>query len=120
MVYFTGDIHGDPRGVTNFSDKHKLTKNDTIILLGDVGANYYQNKHDWGVKSWLDSTGVNILCIHGNHEMRPSNIDTYKLTEWNGGKVWVEEDFPNLKFAKDGEIYNIEGLRYIAIGGPTV
>ena len=30
----------------------------------------------------------------------------YKLQEWNGGKVWVEEAYPNILFAKDGEIYD--------------
>lgn len=39
------------------------------------------------------------------------------LTEWNGGKVWVQEKYPQLLFTKDGEIYTIDGKRYIAIGG---
>ena len=33
------------------------------------------------------------------------------------GTVWYEAAYPNLLFAKDGEIYTIEGLRHIAIGG---
>lgn len=35
----------------------------------------------------------------------------YKLQEWNGGKVWVEEAYPNILFAKDGEIYDIAGIQ---------
>ena len=34
-----------------------------------------------------------------------------------GGEVLVEDDFPSLLFAIDGEIYDIGGLDTIAIGG---
>ena len=117
MVFLTGDIHGDPSRVIAFSERNDLTENDTIIILGDVGANYYMNRRDSLIKTELDDIGVDILCIHGNHEIRPSNISSYHLREWNGGKVWIEDEYPHLIFAKDGEIYNIEGNRYIAIGG---
>ncbi len=33
------------------------------------------------------------------------------------GKVYIEEDNPNLIFAKDGETYNIDGKSVLAIGG---
>ncbi|WP_221934318.1 hypothetical protein, partial [Klebsiella pneumoniae] len=33
------------------------------------------------------------------------------------GTVWYEYQFPNLLFAKDGEIYDIEGLKHLVIGG---
>ena len=47
----------------------------------------------------------------------PANIPTYKTKEWNGGIVWYEDEYPNLLFAKDGEIYTLNGLNYLAIGG---
>ncbi len=117
MVYFTGDIHGLPFYVKRFSIKHKLARDDTIVLLGDVGANYYQNGSDECVKATLSSIKPTVLCIHGNHEMRPWNVDGYHLMEWNGGLVYVQDKYPSLLFAKDGEIYTIDGLKYIAIGG---
>ena len=117
MVYFTGDIHGIPWKITKFASKMKLTNIDTIVILGDVGANYFLDERDAAMKSHLNTIGVDILCILGNHEIRPSNIPSYHLQTWNGGKVWVEEKYPHLKFARDGEIYDIEGKRYIAIGG---
>ncbi len=49
--------------------------------------------------------------------MRPRTVPGYEKREWNGGKVWVQEQYPRLLFAEDGEIYTIDGLRYIAIGG---
>ena len=117
MGFFTGDIHGSPLRITRFAEKFSLTSNDTIVILGDVGANYFLTERDEEMKAHLNMVKPTILCIHGNHEIRPSNIPTYYLTGWSGGKVWIDDKFPNIKFAKDGEIYNIEGLRYIAIGG---
>lgn len=117
MVYFTGDIHGAPWNVIKFSKRKHLSRTDTIVILGDVGANYYLNSLDDETKIHLNAINPTILCIHGNHEVRPSTIPSYYLSEWNGGKVWIEDKYPKLKFAKDGEIYDIEGIRYIAIGG---
>jgi len=58
-----------------------------------------------------------LLCIHGNHEKRPESIDTYEDTELNSGIVYRETEFPDLLFAKDGEIYGLDGLSCVAIGG---
>ena len=60
---------------------------------------------------------ITLLCVHGNHEERPENICTYIEKEWRGGIVMYEEEFPNILFAKDGEIYDFEGKKAIAIGG---
>lgn len=117
MIYFTGDIHGDPSSIVSFANKMSLTKKDTIVILGDVGANYFLNYRDEDMKSQLSSIEPSILCVHGNHEIRPENINTYQLTDWNGGKVWFEDKYPNIFFAKDGEIFDIEGHKYIIIGG---
>lgn len=43
MVYFTGDIHGSPYNIIRFAKRMKLTRSDVIVILGDVGANYYGN-----------------------------------------------------------------------------
>lgn len=117
MIYYTGDIHGQPYEIVRFCKRFKPTKNDTIVILGDVGANYSLDDSDAELKKTLNRLKPTILCIHGNHEIRPHHIPTYKTKEWNGGIVWYEEAYPSLLFAKDGEIYDIEGLRHIAIGG---
>ena len=69
------------------------------------------------MKRLLTLVKPTLLCIHGNHEVRPANIPTYQTKVWNGGTVWVEEAFPRLLFAMDGEIFDLEGLRHLAIGG---
>ena len=117
MIYYTGDIHGKKNRIVKLCDEQNLTKDDTLVILGDVGANYYGGIRDLALKKSLSALSPTILCIHGNHEMRPSTIPIYKLRDWKGGKVWVEDDFPNLLFAKDGEIYDIESIKHLAIGG---
>lgn len=117
MVYFTGDIHGIPWGIVKFSKKYGLTEDDIIVILGDAGANYYCDDRDRECKAALNKVKPTVFCIHGNHEARPSTLPGYRLTEWKGGLVWVEKEYPNLLFAKDGEIFDLSGLRYLVIGG---
>lgn len=118
MVYYTGDIHGEVFRVSEMIDKYGITPGDTIVLLGDVGMNYYGNKRgDCHRKKRLNKLGIKILCIHGNHEMRPETVESYLEKSWNGGTVYCEEEYPNLLFAKDGEVYDLEGTKAIAIGG---
>ena len=118
MVYVTGDIHGEVFRVSEMVAKYEITPQDIIVLLGDVGMNYYGNtRGDRRNKERLNQSGIPILCIHGNHEMRPSTIPSYHEKEWNGGIVYAENEHPNLLFAKDGEVYDLDGTKVIAIGG---
>ncbi len=117
MIYFKGDTHGGYRDIIKFCNRQHLLRTDVIIILGDAGYNYYGGERDADAKLHLSRVKPTILCIHGNHEIRPVNIPSYKTREWNGGIVWYEEEYPNLLFAKDGEIYTLNGLNYLAIGG---
>ena len=120
MVYLTGDTHGQFKNFENirkFCKEHNTTIEDVLIILGDAGINFEDSFLDPQKKKFLSKIPVTFLCIHGNHECRPEHILTYNLEEWDDGLVYKEEDYPNILFAKDGEIYNIEGLKYIAIGG---
>lgn len=113
MIYITGDIHRD------FSRIYKLEKDidNMLIVLGDVGINYYLNEEDKNYKEYLKKHKLKLFCVRGNHEERPENISTYKEVEMFGGKVFIEEEYPNLIFAKDGETYNIDGKKILVIGG---
>ena len=121
MIYITGDTHARFERVVNFCKRMNTSKEDILIILGDAGINYYNGKKDILLKKVLADLPITLFCIHGNHEMRPHNIDSYKLVDYKGGKVWVEEEYPNILFAKDGEIFDFEvnGVIYksIVIGG---
>ena len=118
MIYITGDIHGEVFRVAAAVDRFKIIAGDVIVILGDVGMNYYgNNRGDRHRKKMLNKLGVPVFCIHGNHEMRPGTINTYKEVQWHGGTVYVEDEFPNLLFAKDGEVYDLDGRKAMVIGG---
>lgn len=85
--------------------------------MGDVGVNYYLDANDDQLKEELSQLPITFFCIHGNHEERPYNISTYEEKQWRGGLVFYEEEYPNLLFAEDGEIYDFDGKKAIVIGG---
>lgn len=120
MIFVTGDIHGDInriRALNSYCVSQKTSVNDYMIILGDVGINYYGDFRDELRKNTMSEAPVTFLCIHGNHENRPQNIGTYIKKEFCGGTVWYEKNHSNILFLQDGETYEIEGLKFLAIGG---
>lgn len=116
-IYITGDTHGSFKRIKDFIDKFHITKDDVIVILGDVGINYFGTEQEYKAKQIYNSFGPTILSLQGNHEERPYNIVGYKTKEWNNGIVYFQEEFPNLLFAKDGEIYNLNEKQCMCIGG---
>lgn len=117
MVYITGDIHGDLDPVYTLFENFQPTAEDVIIILGDVALNYTGRLRDRIIKENMSALKSIFFCIHGNHENRPQNIESYKEKEWHGGRVLYEEDFPNILFPVDGDIFEIDGKKCLVIGG---
>lgn len=117
MILYTGDIHGSLSRIAYAVNQGIVKAGDTLVVLGDAGFNYFGNSQDKRLKYQLGKYGVTIFCIHGNHEMRPETISSYKTKIWNGGTVFCEEQYPYLLFAKDAEIYNLAGRKTIVCGG---
>lgn len=118
MLYITGDMHRDFSRIYDLCNTQPFTpERDALIILGDVALNYYEDGRDVAVKKIVSRFPLTLLCIHGNHEMRPEGIPSYEESIWCGGAVYVEEACPNLLFAKDGEIFELDGIKAIAIGG---
>lgn len=117
MIYITGDKHGDFREILYFCYENKTTLNDIMIILGDAGINYYADERDYILKNSLLQYPITFFCIHGNHEERPENIESYKTKKFHGGIVYYEEEYPNILFAKDSEIYNFNNHSVLVIGG---
>lgn len=113
MIYITGDTH---REFYKLYDIEK-NKDNMLIILGDVGINYYLDERDKKLKEQLNSYNIKLFCVQGNHEERPKNISTYKEIDMFGGKVFIEEAYPNLIFAKNGELYDIDNKKVLVIGG---
>ena len=82
-----------------------------------MGINYYLDEYDKKLKERLSKYNFKFFCIQGNHEKRPENISSYHEVEMFGGQVYIEDEYPNLIFAKNGELYNFNGKNILVIGG---
>lgn len=119
----TGDTHG---GVATISRVGNINRNmqcipteTAIIILGDAGLNYFLNNTDKKYKKLLNSQGYHIYCVRGNHEERPENIPGMILIEDENvdNAVWMQEEFPNIRYFVDGNEYNIGGHSTLVLGG---
>lgn len=118
MFFYTGDTHGRIIKIINALDEGIITPDDVLVILGDAGFNLHGFMNgDRIIKSKLKQMKLTLFCIHGNHEIRPEILPSYKTQIWHGGTVYVEEDYPNILFAKDGEIFDLDGRKTIVIGG---
>lgn len=117
MVYITGDCHGDFDRIETFAEIYETTESDIMIILGDAGINHFLDETDIELKEHLAQLPITLFCIHGNHEERPELVEGYEIKSWNEGQVYYEKEYPNILFAIDGEIYEFEGKKAIAIGG---
>ena len=88
-----------------------------MIILGDAGINYYGGWRDRDLKRRLAGLPLTLFSVHGNHEQRPGRIPSYHTVLWNGGKVYVEDEFPNLLFAADGSFFSFDGIQTFVMGG---
>lgn len=119
QVYMTGDTHGQFERVIEFCARREVEPENTFVILGDAGLNYYNDRRDRKKKDQLAQVPITFFCLHGNHEMRPSEALGYELAEYHGGKVWMQPAYPNILFAIDGEVYDFNGNSCIVIGAPT-
>ena len=115
MIYITGDKHADFREVFYFCYANDTSLDDILIVLGDAGINY--SEKDYILKNSLLQYPITLFCIHGNHEERLENIKTYKTKKFHERIVYYEEDYPNILFAKDVEVYNFNNHKVLVIGG---
>lgn len=115
--FITGDKHRHFDRVKEFCREMNTRRKDVLIILGDSGFNYYDDKRDDELKKEISSLSITLFCLHGNKENRPQNVGTYGIRSFCGGKVYYEPKYPNIYFAIDGEIYTFEGKKYMVVGG---
>lgn len=115
--FITGDKHRKFDRVKAFCRQMNTRRKDVLIILGDAGFNYYDDKRDDDLKKEISQLSITLFCIHGNKENRPQNVGTYGVRSFCGGKVYYEPKYPNIFFAIDGEIYTFEGKKYMVVGG---
>lgn len=112
-----GDCHGNFTWIDNINN---YKPNETaIIILGDVGLNFYLNKYDDKIKKWVNGRGYCIYCLHGNHEARPTDIRDieYRFDEEVDNYIWIEPQYGNIRYLVDGYVYQFGYYKCLCIGG---
>jgi len=117
MIYITGDTHGEFGRIEAFCRRFGTCREDVMVILGDAGINFSGGIRDMRKKEFLEALPITVFAIHGNHERRPQTIEGYQEKVWRGGVVYQEEEYPSLLFAKDGEVFDLDGKRAIVMGG---
>jgi hypothetical protein len=137
-ILFSADLHGvdkkiyDQCGNDNksfielfyqkYEDEMQQKKFDDInfhIILGDAEfkileegkIDYFKPMADWPFK---------ILCVIGNHEPILGIKDLHKFEKDIGiGETvyMINEEKPFIAYLKRGKIYNIDGFRFLVLGG---
>ena len=116
-IYVTGDTHGQFGRIAAFCSEHQTSTRDTMIILGDAGINYHTGRRDKLVKKFLSELPITLFCIHGNHEIRPEKMLCYDTVSWNAGLAYQEKEYPNIIFAQDGVVYDLDGKETFVCGG---
>ena len=118
MIYVTGDTHGSydlhKLNAKNFPEQRALTKSDYVIVLGDFGLVWNNSDEEMYWRKWLDEKPFTTLFLDGNHDNHDL-ISSYPETEMFGSSVHQISD--SIFHLKRGEVYTIEGLRLLTIGG---
>lgn len=120
MIYITGDTHGEFQrfSIKNQKKQHLLlTKEDYIIVCGDFGLLWEENKKLSYDLKWLSNLPFTLLWIAGNHE-NYNMIEKYKVEKWKGGKVrHIIRD--KVILLERGQIFTIEGKVFFVFGGAS-
>lgn len=118
MIYITGDIHGridiDKLNSKKFPQGKALTKDDYVIIVGDFGLVWNNDKEDRYWRKWLNEKPWTTLFIDGNHE-NFDLLDNYPVESWNGGLVSKIES--SIYHLKRGQIFTLDGLTFFTFGG---
>lgn len=117
-IFVTGDVHGQ-LGIKrltkqNFPEQFKLTRQDYLIQLGDLGLLWKKDKTYKYLLDFYTSRNYTLLWIDGNHE-NFTMLNNYPVIEWNGGNVHIIAD--NIIHLMRGQVYNIEDCLFFTLGG---
>lgn len=126
-IFVTGDTHGDidiakitTRG---WVEQKNLTKDDYLIIVGDVAMRWFDTKPDGTLEGydrntikWYENKSFTTLFVDGNHE-NFNALNEYPVIEWHGGKVHKISD--SIYHLMRGQVFTIDGKTFFTMGGAT-
>lgn len=112
MIYVTGDLHGE---LNRFKQKKikRLKKDDTLIICGDFGFIYDEDKREEKALKWLSKRKYNILFVDGAHD-KVELLEKYELCDFGGAKARRIND--RVYMLLRGNVYTIEDKKIFAFG----
>ena len=120
MIYITGDCHGSFERFTKKSrsrQSFKLCENDYVIICGDFGLCWADDKEFRYNCDWLSRLPFTILWVQGNHE-NYEMIAKYPVEQWCGGMV--RHIIQNkIILLERGQIFTIENKTFFSMGGAS-
>lgn len=117
MIFVTGDTHGtvDLRKLgSKWFDGSRLTKDDYVIICGDFGLVWENSPSERWWLNWLERKPFTTLFVDGNHEGF-ALLDSLPTEIWHGGRI--HRIRPSVIHLMRGELFDIDGLRFFAMGG---
>ncbi len=116
MIFLTGDCHGDFRrfNTANFPEQQDMTREDYVIVVGDLGLIWDDSKEqDWWIQ-WLSERPFTLLFIDGNHENH-DRLSALPVETWQGGRTHVIAG--NIRHLMRGQIFDLDGQKIFTFGG---
>lgn len=112
MIFLTGDVHNyrDYERLKKSNVLKKLSKEDYLIVCGDLGINLDNGEF----LNELKQSKYTVLFIDGNHENFPY-LNSFPVEFWKGGKVHKIAD--NIYHLMRGQIFHLENLSFFTFGG---
>lgn len=117
-IFITGDTHCDydwhKLNTTNFPEQKNLTKDDYVIITGDFGGVWGQDKTDKYIIKTYEKRNFTTLFVDGNHENHDA-LDGFPVEEWHGGKIHRISN--TVIHLMRGQVYEIGGKTFFTMGG---
>ena len=112
MIYVTGDLHGE---IGRFKHRKikRLKKGDTLIICGDFGFVYDEDKKEEKALKWLSKRKYNILFVDGAHD-RVELLEKYEPCDFGGATARRIND--KVYMLLRGNVYTIEDKKIFAFG----
>ena len=115
-IFITGDTHGDidfHKLTTDMFPVEGLTRDDYVIICGDMGIVWGGNSDNY-MQKWWTSKPWTTLFVDGNHE-NFHKLYEYPVEMWHGGKV--HRITPSVYHLMRGQIFDIDGYSFFTMGG---